>query len=231
MENQFARTELLIGKEALKRLLNSHILLFGLGGVGGYVAEALARCGIGSIDIVDNDVVDITNLNRQIISLHSNIGMNKVDVAEKRLKDINPDIKIKKYKMFYMPDKADEFDFGQYDYVIDAIDTVSAKLSIIESAKKSNVPVISSMGTGNKLKPMKFEIADISKTSVCPLARVIRGELKKRGIFGVKVLYSKEEPIKQSSENRKSPASNSIVPPVAGLLIANEVINDIGLKG
>ena len=227
MLNQFSRTELLIGKEALTKLSNSRVLLFGLGGVGGYVAEALTRCGLGSLDIVDNDVVDITNLNRQIISLHSNLGMNKTDVTEKRLKDINPDIKITKYKMFYMPDKAYEFNFGQYDYVIDAIDTVSAKLSIIENAKKNNIPVISSMGTGNKLNPTKFEIADISKTSVCPLARVIRGELKKRRIFNVKVLYSKETPLKQSSENRKSPASNSIVPPVAGLLIANEVIKDL----
>ena len=171
MPNQFSRTELLLGEEAMKKLQNSRVAIFGIGGVGGYTAEAFARSGVGAIDIIDNDTVCLTNLNRQIIATHSSIGKYKVDVAEARLLDINPDIKIKKYNIFYTPETKSEFDFTKYDYVVDAIDTVVGKLSIIEEAKRANVPVISSMGAGNKLDPTKFEVADISKTSVCPLAR------------------------------------------------------------
>ena len=237
MPNQFSRTELLFGKEAMKKLQSSHVAIFGIGGVGGYTAEALARSGIGAIDLIDNDTVCLTNLNRQIIATHSSIGKLKVDVAEARLLDINPDIKIKKYKTFYTPETKSEFDFKQYDYVVDAIDTVVGKLSIIEEAKKANVPVISSMGAGNKLDPTKFEISDISKTSVCPLARVIRQELKKRKITKVKVVYSKEPPQKPitTESNREEtnikkhqiPGSTAFVPSVAGLIIAGEVIKDL----
>ncbi len=237
MPNQFSRTELLFGKEAMKKLQNSRVAIFGIGGVGGYTAEALARSGIGAIDLIDNDTVCLTNLNRQIIATHSSIGKLKVDVAEARLLDINPDIKIKKYNIFYTPETKSDFDFTQYDYVVDAIDTVVGKLSIIEESKKANIPVISSMGAGNKLDPTKFEVADISKTSVCPLARVIRQELKKRNISKVKVVYSKEPSIKPiTTEDNKEelsikkhqiPGSTAFVPSVAGLIIAGEVIKDL----
>ena len=218
------RTKELIGKDALEKLKNSRIAIFGIGGVGGYAAEALVRTGVGKIDVIDNDTINETNLNRQIISLHSTIGQYKVDVMAKRALDINPDIKITTYKTFFNEDTINEFDFSKYNYVIDAIDTVKSKLLLIETCKKLNIPIISSMGTGNKLNPTKFEIEDISKTSVCPLARVIRVELKKRGIKNLKVLYSKETPIKTS---QRTPGSISFVPPSAGLIIASEVIKDL----
>ena len=225
MSEQFSRTELLIGKEGIEKLQKSHVAVFGIGGVGGYVVEALVRSGIGAIDIIDNDKVALSNLNRQIIATHSTLGKYKVDVAQDRILDINPDVKVKKYKTFYTSDTKNQFDFSQYDYVVDAIDTVVGKLSLIEETKKCNVPIICSMGAGNKIDPTKFEVADISKTSVCPLARVIRQELKKRKISKVKVVYSKESPKK--SIDRKIPASNAYVPSVVGLIIAGEVIKDL----
>lgn len=232
MQEQFSRTQLLIGEEGIKKLQQSRIALFGIGGVGGYVAEALVRSGIGAIDLIDNDDVCTSNLNRQIIATHSTVGKSKVDAAEERLKDINPEVKIKKFKTFYTPETAYLFDFSKYDYVVDAIDTVSGKLSLIEESKKLNVPVISSMGAGNKLNPMAFEVADISKTSVCPLARVIRQELKKRKISKVKVVYSKEPPIKPENSDEKTikhqiPGSTAFVPPVVGLIIASEIVKDL----
>jgi len=228
MSEKFSRTELLINEDNIKKLSESRIAVFGLGGVGGYTAEALARCGVGELDIIDNDTISESNINRQIYAVTSTIGKYKVDVAGERLKDINPDIKVNKYKLFYMPDTSSQLDFSKYDYVVDAIDTVTGKIEIIMNADKSGTPVISSMGTGNKLNPTLFEISDIYKTSVCPLARVMRYELKKRGIKKLKVLYSKEEPIKTNSDNNiRVPGSISFVPPVAGLIIAGEVINDI----
>lgn len=228
MSEKFSRTELLINEDNIKKLSESRIAVFGLGGVGGYTVEALARCGVGEIDIIDNDTISESNINRQIYAVTSTIGKYKVDVAEERLKDINPDIKVNKHKLFYMPDTSSQLDFSKYDYVVDAIDTVTGKIEIIMNADKSRTPVISSMGTGNKLNPTLFEISDIYKTSVCPLARVMRYELKKRGIKKLKVLYSKEEPIKTNSDNNiRVPGSISFVPPVAGLIIAGEVIKDI----
>ena len=233
MLTQFSRTELLLSKDGVKKLLNSRVAVFGLGGVGGYAAEALVRSGIGAIDLIDNDKISITNINRQIIATHKTVGKLKTDAMEERIMDINPNVKITKYPIFFTPETANEIDFSQYDYVIDAIDTVVGKLEIIERAKKAKVPVISSMGAGNKLHPEMFEVADISKTSVCPLAKVIRQELKKRKISKVKVVFSKEIPIKpQKSEEisvskRQLPGSVSFVPSVAGLIIAGEVIKDI----
>ena len=233
MVNQFARTELLIGKDGLEKLKNSTVAVFGIGGVGGYVVEALVRSGLGSIDLIDNDKVSLTNLNRQIIATHKTIGMQKVDAAEQRIKEINPDVNIKKYNLFFTPETADKIDFSKYDYVVDAIDTVVGKLKIIEQAKNADIPVISSMGAGNKMHPELFEVSDISKTSVCPLAKVIRQELKKRRIKRVKVVYSKENPIKpansdeQAVDKRQIPGSNAFVPSVAGLIIAGEVIRDL----
>ncbi|MBR6126280.1 tRNA threonylcarbamoyladenosine dehydratase [bacterium] len=233
MLNQFSRTELIIGTEGLTKLSKARIAVFGIGGVGGYVVEALVRSGLGSIDLIDNDKVTLTNLNRQIIATHKTIGMDKVDAAEERIKEINPDTKITKHKLFFSPETADKIDFSKYDYIIDAIDTVVGKLEIIERAKKAGVPVISSMGAGNKMHPEMFEIADISKTSVCPLAKVIRQELKKRGIKKVKVVYSKEIPVKpheseeQMEGKRQIPGSNAFVPSAAGLIIAGEVIRDL----
>ena len=221
----FVRTEILLGTAAMERLKSSTVAVFGIGGVGGYVVEALIRSGLGAIDIIDNDKVALSNLNRQIIATHSTLGKYKVDVAQDRILDINPDVKVKKYKTFYTSDTKNQFDFSQYDYVVDAIDTVVGKLSLIEETKKCNVPIICSMGAGNKIDPTKFEVADISKTSVCPLARVIRQELKKRKISKVKVVYSKESPKK--SIDRKIPASNAYVPSVVGLIIAGEVIKDL----
>ena len=196
MEDQFERLELLIGNEQVSRLHNSKVAVFGVGGVGGYVAEALARSGVGSFVLVDNDVVSVTNLNRQIIALHSTIGKYKVDVMADRILDINPDADIEVKKCFFLPETSDEFDFNSYDYVADCVDTVAAKVEIISCAKNAGIPVISSMGAGGKLNPEMFEVADISKTSVCPLAKAMRRELRIRGIKGVKVVYSKEEPIK-----------------------------------
>ena len=223
-EDQFQRTRQLLGSEEVDRLQEASVLLFGIGGVGGFTCEALARAGVGRIHIVDKDVVDVTNINRQIIATHDTVGRPKVDVMQERLLSINPDIQVEATECFYLPDRAAEFDFGAYDYVIDAIDNVSAKLSIICEAKAAGTPVISSMGTGNKLDPTRFEIADIHKTSVCPLAKVIRKGLKDRGIKDVKVLYSREEPVRTGL---RTPASVSFVPSVAGLIIAGEVIKDL----
>ena len=232
MQTQFARTELLLGEKAIEKLANSKVAVFGVGGVGGYVVEALARSGVGEIALIDNDVVSITNINRQIIATHKTIGLYKVDVAKERILEINPNAIVDVYKMFYNPQNADEFSFSKYNYIVDAIDTVSGKLSLIEKAKEYKVPIICSMGAGNKLDASKFEVADISKTSVCPLARVIRTELKKRNIKGVKVVYSKEPPIKpqfdkQNSAELKVPGSTAFVPAVAGLIMAGEVIKDL----
>lgn len=221
---QFSRTELLIGKDALKKLHDSRVIIFGVGGVGGFVCESLARAGVGTIDIVDNDTVALSNINRQIIALHSTVGFPKVDVMKKRIDDINPDCSVNTHQIFFLPETASQFNFSSYDYVIDAVDTVAAKIAIIELAKKSGVKVISCMGAGNKLDPSQFCIADIAKTSVCPLARVVRRELKKRGISGVKVLFSTEQPV---THNADFPASISFVPSVAGLLIAAEVVRDL----
>lgn len=228
---QFSRTELLLGKEGIERLKNARVAVFGLGGVGGYVVEALARCGVGAFDFIDSDVVSESNVNRQILALHSTIGKLKTEVAAERVKDINPSIRVQTHNVFFLPETADEFDFSSYDYVVDAIDTVSGKIALIVKAKETGVPVISCMGTGNKRKANAFEIADIHKTSVCPLARVMRRELKKRGVENVKVLYSKEEPRESFAVDEVSgkpvPASVSFVPSVAGLLIAAEVIDDL----
>ena len=233
MINQFSRTELLIGKSGMEKLASSRVAVFGIGGVGGYVVEALVRSGIGEIDLIDNDKVCLTNLNRQIIATHKTIDKYKVDAAKERILEINPNIKVNTYKTFFTPQTAEDFVFSNYDYVVDAIDTVSGKLEIIERSKKAGVPVISSMGAGNKMHPEMFEVADISKTSVCPLAKVIRQELKKRGIKKVKVVFSKEIPIKpvirinEETQKRQIPGSNAFVPAVAGLIIAGEVIRDL----
>lgn len=225
MENQFSRTETLIGTEALKKLANSRVAVFGIGGVGGYVVEALARAGVGALDLIDNDEVNITNINRQIIALHSTIGKSKVEVAKERVLDINPGVNVKIYKIFFTPETSNEFDFSQYDYVVDAIDTVIGKIELVMKSQGVNTPIISCLGTGNKMHPEMFEIADIYKTSVCPLAKVMRTELKKRGVKKLKVLYSKETPIKQ--EGQRIPASISFTPPVAGLIIAGEVVREL----
>ena len=220
----FSRTERLIGTAGLEKLRKSRVAVFGIGGVGGYVVEALARSGVGALDLIDKDTISESNINRQIIALHSTIGKQKTEVAAARVKDINPAIKVRTHNVFFLPETADSFDFSLYDYVVDAIDTVSGKIALIESAKRANVPVISSMGTGNKLDATAFEVVDISKTSVCPLARVMRRELKKRGVEKVKVVYSKEEP-KETEEG--VPASIAFVPPVAGLILAGEVVKDL----
>ena len=224
MSDRFLRTRMLLGDEAMERLGNSRVAVFGVGGVGGYVVEALVRSGVGTIDVFDNDTVCDSNINRQIIALNTTIGMAKVDVVSDRAKQINPDIVINAHKCFYMPDNADDYDLSQYSYIVDAIDTVTAKIELAVRAEKLGVPIISSMGTGNKLDPTAFKIADIKKTSVCPLARVMRYELRKRGIEGVRVLFSTEEP-KQNGE--RTPASISFVPSVAGLIIAGETIKDL----
>lgn len=224
MNEQFSRTEALIGKDALEKIKNSRVIVFGIGGVGSYAAEALARAGVGDITIVDPDTVAPSNINRQLYALHSTVGMLKVEAAKARITDINPSAAVTAMPVFYSADNEKEFDFSKYDYVVDAIDTVTSKLLIICNAKKASTPVISSMGTGNKLSPCEFEVADIYKTSVCPLARVMRRELKARGVTSLKVVYSKEEP-KKAGE--RTPASISFTPPVAGLIIASEVIKDI----
>ncbi len=238
MPDRFSRTENLIGKIAVERLKTARVIVFGLGGVGGYAAEALARAGVGALTLVDNDKVAVSNINRQILALNSTVGEYKADVAEKRIKDINPACKVKTYKLFYLPETASEIDFNNYDYVIDAIDTVSAKLCIAERAEKSGVPVISAMGTGNKLDVAGFKVADIYETRGCPLARVMRTECKRRGITRLKVVYSEEKAIKpqnadskaEKSARKVAPASISFVPPVAGLLMAAEVVKDL-IKG
>lgn len=226
MKEQFSRTAQLLGNENVEKLFDKHVIVFGVGGVGGYVVEALARSGIGKISIVDNDVVNESNINRQIIALHSTVGMQKVEVLKNRILDINPGCQVFVYNQFFLPENSNDFDFSIYDYVVDAVDTVTAKIEIIKKSKESNVPVISSMGTGNKLNPMGFKVSDISKTKVCPLARVMRNELKKRGISKVKCVYSEENPVIQT----QTPASVAFVPPVAGLLIASEVVKDLCIE-
>lgn len=228
-ENQFERTALLLGKASVERLARKRVAVFGVGGVGGFVCEGLVRAGIGAIDIVDKDTVALSNINRQLIALHSTVGKNKVDVLEERLKDINKDLIIKKYKCFFLPETSDTFDFREYDYVVDAIDTVTGKIELILKAKEAGVPIISAMGAGNKLDPTAFLVSDIYKTSVCPLARVMRRELKKRGVEKLKVVYSKEEPIKPQFEEGEEvvPGSVSFVPPVVGLIIAGEIVKDL----
>ena len=232
MLNQFSRTEMLLGKEGIKKLQKSRIIVFGVGGVGGYCIEALTRSGIGNIDIVDNDLVSITNINRQIIATLKTIGKYKVDVMKERMLEINPDVKVNVFKTFYTPDNSSEFNFSKYDYVVDAIDTVKSKIELVLKAKEADTPIICAMGAGNKLEPAKFEVNDIYKTSVCPLARVMRTELKKRNIKKLKVVYSKESPIKplknlEKTAKRQTPGSIATLPSVMGLIIANEVIKDL----
>ena len=222
--DRFDRTKKLIGEAAFDRLENSKVLVIGVGGVGGYVCEALCRAGIGGIDIIDKDTVDITNINRQIIATTETVGRPKAEVMRERMLSVNSELIVNAYQCFYLPETADDFDFSEYGYIVDAVDNVTAKLEIICRAKAVGTPVISSMGTGNKLDPSAFKIADIEKTKVCPLARVIRKELKKRGVHGVKVLYSEEEPVNTGS---RTPASISFVPASAGLLITGEVVRDL----
>ena len=227
MLNQFSRTELLIGKEGIKSLQNAKVAIFGLGGVGSFVMEGLVRAGVGSFVLIDDDKICLTNLNRQIIATRKTIGKYKVEVAKERILEINPDAKVNTYKEFYMPDNKIELT-SNISYIVDAIDTVTAKIALIQEADALNIPIISSMGTGNKLEPTKFEVEDIYKTSVCPLAKVMRKELKNRGIKKLKVVYSKEEPIRlEINSNNKVPGSISFVPSVAGLIISSEVIKDI----
>ena len=233
MPEQFARTELLIGMEAMEKLRRSRVAVFGIGGVGGYVVEALVRSGVGGLDLIDHDQVSITNLNRQIIATLDSVGRDKADVMKERILSINPDASVNVFKCFYLPENEDDFDFGQYSYVVDAVDTVTAKIELVLRAKEAGVPVISCMGTGNKLDPARLEIADLYQTSVCPLAKVMRRELRKRNVDQLKVLYSKEEPIKNylSVRGRAVPGSVSFVPSAAGLIIASEVVKDItGIK-
>ena len=227
---QFSRTEMLIGKEKLDILKSKTVLIFGIGGVGSYVAESLARCGIGTLIFVDNDIVSLSNINRQIIALHSTVGKAKVEVMKERILDINPDAKVVCYQEFVTPENIDMFINKEIDYIVDAIDTVKSKIAIIEKSKELDIPIISSMGTGNKLDPLKFKITDISKTSVCPLAKVIRKELKEKGIKKVKVLYSEEIPTKTSEgviDGKVVPASIAFVPSVAGLIISGEVVKNL----
>lgn len=239
MPDQYSRTRLLLGQAGLDKLRCARVALFGLGGVGGNTAEALARAGVGALDLVDDDAINLTNLNRQNLALHSTIGLSKVDAAKARILDIDPTITVRTHKTFYLPETANQFDFSQYDYVIDAIDTVTGKLQLIAQAKQAGVPVISCMGTGNKLDPTRFRVADISKTSGCALARIMRKECAKRGLKDVKVVYSEElpidpqadetdiEPQREGSSRRSTPGSVSFVPAVAGLIMAGEVIKDL----
>lgn len=248
MLNQFSRTELLYGKDAMKKLSESRVAVFGIGGVGGYTAEALARSGVGALDLIDDDKICLTNINRQIFATRKTVGKFKVDVARERLLEINPDIKIETYKTFYTPQNSSEFDFTKYDYIVDAIDSVTGKIELVMKAKECNTPIISSMGAGNKKDASKFEVDDIYNTSVCPLARVMRYELRRRGIKKLKVVYSKEKPITpiddmaiscrtqsicppgtaiKCTHRRQVPGSTAFVPSVAGLIIAGEIINDL----
>ena len=229
MSEEFSRLELLIGQEAMSRLTRKRVAVFGIGGVGGHVAEALARSGVGALDLIDKDTVDVTNLNRQIVALHSTIGKSKVDVMKERILDINPECQVQAYQCFYLPETKDDFDFFQYDYVVDAVDTVTAKIQLVMEAKRCKTPLISSMGTGNKMNPAAFEVADLYQTSVCPLARVMRRELKKRGISQLKVVYSREEAIHPDFPEGEEvvPGSNAFVPSVAGLILASEVVKDL----
>ncbi len=234
METPFSRTELLLGPEAMARLRASRVAVFGIGGVGGHAAEALVRSGVGAIDLVDSDQVSVSNLNRQLFALHSTIGMDKVDAARVRLLDINPNLIIRTHKCFFLPETADQFDFSAYDYVLDCIDTVTGKLQLVEAAHAVSTPIISSMGAGNKLDPAAFEVADIYETSVCPLARIMRKELRRRGIPALKVVYSREEaiePLEKAEPERQGrrsvPGSLAFVPSVAGLIMAGEVVKDL----
>ena len=233
MDERFSRTELLLGKEGIKRVFSARVAVFGVGGVGGHAAEAIARCGVGEIDLIDADTVSVSNLNRQIVALESTLGMSKTAVMKSRIQDINPTCKVNTYSVFYSAENADGFDLSKYDYIVDAIDSVKSKLLLIERAKGANVKIISSMGAGNKLDPTAFCVSDIYKTSVCPLARVMRTELRRRGIKDLKVVYSKEEPIKALADdvaNRHAPGSISFVPSAVGLIIAGEVIRDISFN-
>ena len=251
MLTQFSRTELLLGKEAMEKLQNSRVAVFGIGGVGGYVCEALARSGVGAFDLIDDDKVCLTNLNRQIIATYKTIGKYKTDVMKERILDINPKADVRVHKCFFLPENADEFPYEDYDYMVDAVDTVTAKISLVMKAQEKHIPIISSMGAGNKLDPTAFQVADIYKTSVCPLAKVMRRELKKRGIKKLKVVYSQEKPIRpiedmsiscrthcicppgaahKCTERRDIPGSTAFVPSVVGLIIAGEVIKDLAGK-
>lgn len=248
MLNQFSRTQLLIGGDGMEKLFSSRVAVFGIGGVGGYTVEALARSGVGAIDLIDDDRVCLTNLNRQLFATRKTVGKYKVDVAEERILEINPNAVVRKYKTFYTPETAGEFDFSVYDYVVDAIDTVTGKIALVMQAKEAGVPIISCMGAGNKMDPTAFEVTDIYKTSMCPLAKVMRYELKRRGVKKLKVVYSKEQPMKplddmtiscrtncicppgtarKCTERRQVPGSNAFVPSVAGLIIAGEVVKDL----
>lgn len=242
MADQYSRTRLLLGANGLEQLRNARVAIFGLGGVGGYVAEALARSGIGQLDLIDDDIINLTNLNRQVLALHSTVGMSKVEVAKKRISDIDPTIQVRTYQTFYLPETAEQFDFSEFDYVVDAIDTVTGKLELIAQAKAVGTPIISCMGTGNKMDPTDFRVADIAKTSGCALARIMRKECAKRGIKGVKVVYSQElplepqidpnepqEPQREGSSRRALPGSTAFVPGVAGLIMAGEVVKDLSL--
>lgn len=251
MLNQFSRTQLLLGEEAMDRLKRSRVAVFGVGGVGGYVCEALVRSGVGAFDLIDDDKVCLTNLNRQIIATRKTVGQYKVDVMKNRMLEINPDVDVRLYKCFFLPENAADFPFEEYDYIVDAVDTVTAKIELIMRAKASNVPIISAMGAGNKLDPGRFKIADIYDTSVCPLARVMRRELKKRNVRSLKVVYSDEQPIRpiedmsiscrthcicppgaehKCTERRDIPGSTAFVPAVAGLMIAGEIVKDLSLR-
>lgn len=245
MINQFSRTELLLGKEAVEKLSKSRVAVFGIGGVGGYVCEALARSGVGAFDLIDNDRVSLTNINRQIIATHKTIGMYKTEVMKERIHDINPNADVRLYNSLFLPENADEFPFGEYDYVVDAVDTVTAKIELVMKCSEKNISIISSMGAGNKLDGSQFRVADIYKTKVCPLAKVMRRELKKRGVKKLKVVYSEEQPISPKdmdgslsdeiccsmedgfSARRSTPGSIAFVPSVAGLIIAGEVVKDL----
>ena len=248
MLNQFSRTQLLLGQEGMEKLFQARVAVFGIGGVGGYTVEALARSGVGTLDLIDDDRICLTNLNRQIFATRKTVGQYKVDIAQQRILEINPKAVVHTYKTFYAPQTAELFDFTQYDYVVDAIDTVTGKLELVEQAEKAGVPIISCMGAGNKMDPTAFEVADIYETSVCPLARVMRRELKRRGIRKLKVVYSKEPPMtpiddmsiscrtncicppgtaRKCTQRRQVPGSNAFVPSVVGLIIAGEVVKDL----
>ena len=252
MEERFQRTGMLIGEDGLKLLSECHVAIFGIGGVGGYVCEALARSGVGALDLVDDDKVCLTNLNRQIIATRKTVGRYKTEVMKERILDINPKAKVEIHNCFFLPENADEFPFEEYDYIVDAVDTVTAKISLVMKAKECNVPIISSMGAGNKLDASQFKVADIYKTKVCPLAKVMRRELKKRGVKKLKVVYSEEQPTRpkedmsigcrtncicppgakhKCTERRDIPGSVAFVPAVAGLIIAGEVVKDLGQIG
>ena len=248
MLNQFSRTQLLYGEAAMHKLSTCRVAIFGIGGVGGYVVEALSRSGVGALDIIDDDRICLTNLNRQILAIRKTVGKYKVDIAEERIHEINPDCKVRTYRTFFLPETQDQFNFHEYDYVVDAIDTVTGKIAIIESAKKAGAPVISCMGAGNKVDPTAFKVTDIYETSICPLARVMRRECRKRGIDSLKVVYSKEKPLRplddmsiscrqhcicppgtarKCTDRRDIPGSTAFVPSVAGLIIAGEIVNDL----